>query len=411
MQEKTTNYSAVFNNDLTNKILFITIAICSTWFFKLRGLGKGERVFELLGLVLIFLFLILWVNTFRNKVPVKRHFTFVVVVFMMSVLFSGLSCWYFNHQSLGDSLYQSRHLFYILFYPLLHYLLLKPEWIKEFIFYFSITAAAIYVLQYFAYPFKITEAKMFVDRGTLRINLPAGVFRDLGYFMCVDMFFQTNKKKYAYGALLILVVAILSAFRSIIAIYIGLAVIYLLINNRVKNKIMIVMMAVLVAIAGFIVFQDIIQAMIKWSEKEQAEGSDYIRVQAGNYYMNEILKNPIAGFLGNGPPDPSSSYGAKSTYNVLFNSYYLSDIGIIGSFYKFGLPFIVLIVFVMFKLVFIKLPPEYNFVRLFSIKQILVLLISGSVFEDESGIVAFCIIFYLIDCERHKLAVENSGAT
>jgi hypothetical protein len=393
--------SVSFTDSLSNRLLLIFISLCSVWFFRLRGLGKGERVFELLGIALIIVFLFFYYLYDKNSLNVKRNFG-LIILFLSSILISSFSCYYFNNQSIPATLYQSKPEFYVLFYFLLHFLNLKPEWIKEFIFYFAMIAGLVYIMQYFAFPTKITEAKMFIDRGTLRINLPASAFRDLGFFMCIDMFYRTNKSKYAIGAMLLLSVAIISAFRSVIALYVGLAVIYLLINNKVKNKFMMIIMFVIVMISGFFVFQNIFIAMSKSSQKESSQGKDYVRLQAGNYYFSQITNRPVAGILGNGAPDPSTPYGARTDYYILKHAYYLSDIGLIGSFYKYGLLFVLVSFFILMRLLFIKVSTDLNFIKLFAVMQLLVFLTTFPIFEDESGIVIICLMFYLVDCDLTK---------
>jgi hypothetical protein len=398
-----------FEDNFWNKLLIIIITLCALSFFLIKGIGKGDRVLEISGAVLILFFIILFSVYSKNK-PAKSRFSILFSVMLLGILISTIACSYFHDQALSVTFYQQRQTYYLLFYFLLPFLFPNAKWVENYFFYFGIFGAAIYIMQHTVYPVKITEAKMFIDRNTLRINLPGITFMNLAFFLCIDKYFRTAEKKYAIGVLILLATAILSAFRSVLAAYIGLAAVYLIINKHVKNKVLIIFTSCVVAISAYFVFQNIIDEMQTSAKRETSLGSDYIRVRAGNYFLDEMVKDKVIFFTGNGQPSERSDYGSKLIGISLFYGYYLSDVGIIGSYYKFGLLFVLASVAAMIFLLFTKLPVELQYIKLFIIMQFLLILMSSFPFEGSEGAIILCLIFYLVDKyknEQEELTTSN----
>jgi hypothetical protein len=308
---------------------------------------------------------------------------------------------YFHHQSISLTFYEMKILYYYSFYFLIHYLAPRPSWIKEFVFWIAMIGAVLYLLQYFAYPLRITEAKMFIDRGTLRINLPGSSFRHLAYFLCVLELFRRYTWKYGLGAMLLFVVAILSAYRSVLAMYILLPAFYLLINRQVKNRMLIIFLGISIMVSGFFAFQSIIFEMQKSALRESTQGTKNIRYRSAEYYMKESSKNPMTFIVGNGMPSGHSQFGNRISKISLYYGYYLSDIGIIGTIYKFGFIFALIIALILIKILTARLPVDQSYLKMFTWMQTFLILSTYPFYEDKTGIIILSIILYSIELEEH----------
>jgi hypothetical protein len=392
---------------LSNRILFIFITICSLSLFMLKGLGKGERVIEVTGVVVILFFLILYAVYYKEKLPVKRKFSFIIILIFLCVLGSDISSLYFKNQPIKLTLFQQLDIYYLFLYFLLHFLNLKYSWIKDFIYYTAIICAVMYLLQYIAYPREITRAQMFIDRGTLRINLPGVAFRHLGYFLCITELFKKFNRKYAIGAFLLLVVTILSAFRSMLAMYVLLPAVYLLISKHVRNRFVIIFVSIIISVSGFMAFHGIIEEMNQLAVKESSEGKDYIRVRAGAFFLEDAQRNRLSLVFGNGVPSPYSDYGIRITAIMATYGFYLSDVGIVGTLYKFGGLFSVIMLGLLFRIVFIKGSSELNFIKLFIVMQVLLMFTTFPFFEQKSGIVILALILYIIEYQSKMSSMPN----
>lgn len=389
------------SENIWNKLLIILIILCSVSFFKIKVIGKADRIFELLGVGLIIFFIVLFSTYGSKNNIIKQNYSFFIILMLIGVLISSLSVNYFYDQSIGTSLYQQRHTYFLLFYFLLPFLNPKPKLVIDLIFYTALVAAIIYILQYFAYPTKLTEAKMFLDRGTLRINLPGFTFIHLGYFLCLDQYFRTSKKKYLYGIFLLFITGLLSGTRTTLAIYVLISSGYLIINKHVKNKLLLFIIIGFIGFAGYIGFKGIIDEMRTSAERETSQGADYIRVRAANYFLSSLNKHKITYLIGKGHPDENSSYGRENKILAKKYGYYLSDVGIIGSYYKFGLLFALSALIILFKVLFKKLKSEYNFIKMFLVMQLIVIFIGYFSFEGGDGAIVYIFILYLTEYKEH----------
>jgi hypothetical protein len=365
-------------------------------FFLVRGIGKGAKALEIMGIGVLIFYLFAFTIYSTQAPRVKSGYANAILIMLIGIILSTLACSYIYNQSMIVTLYQQRSVYFLLFYFLLPYLFPSTEWLKTLIIYLGVAAGVIYILQYFAYPLRITEAKMFVDRGTLRINLPGTAFMHLAYFMFLDNYFKTSKLKYGAGVILLLITAVLSGFRSIVAIYILISGIYLLASKQTKNKFIIIFVAICVVIASFFAFQGIIKEMQSSAQRETSQGTDYIRVRAASYFLREMSNHEITYITGNGQSSERSEYGRKIARISYFYGYYLSDIGIIGTFYKYGILFVLPGLIVFFKIAFMKLPLDFQFIKLFIIMQILTVLLS-SIIEGGEGAIVLCLVLYLVD--------------
>jgi hypothetical protein len=389
-----------FSDSLWNKSIILFIMLCSISFFMLRGVGKGDRVLDFMGIGLIVLFILLF-SIYSNKVETfKPKYSIYIILMFIGIIVSSLSCSYIHDQSLVLTIYQQRSTYFLLFYFVLHFMRPNPHWIKDLIFYFAIAGAIIYLLQYFAYPFRITETKMFYDRGTLRIFLPGSTFLHLGYFLSIDQYFRNKELKYGIGALLLFVIAILSGFRMILALYVLITAAYILLSKQIKNKILIIFLISLISVAGFLAFQQIINEMRTSAERETSQGEDYVRVRAASYFLSEIDKNRVTLITGNGQPNDKSNYGQRLGLMKVYYGYYLSDCGIIGSLYKFGIIFVIPALLLFFTLIFTKYDREFFFSKLFLILNISNLFIGFYTFEAGEGAIVISCIMYFSDMSQ-----------
>ncbi len=58
------------------------------------------------------------------------------------------------------------------------------------------------MLQFFAYPVTLMDIPVREDRGTIRVYLDGLGYAMVSYFMCLHLFYQTNKAKYFILALI-----------------------------------------------------------------------------------------------------------------------------------------------------------------------------------------------------------------
>lgn len=387
---------------LYKRILIIAIALASLGFFHIRGLGIMIRLFDLLAVALIIVCLVLFASFEKPDIPIRKKFGIPLIILIFGVLLSVLPAYYINNQPIGISLYQQRYMYAFLFYFLLFYLSPKTDFIISLLYYLAIFAGIFFIIQYILYPTLITDAKVFTQRGTIRMNLPGTYLMHIGFFLSIDRFLSKLKIKYGLVALLLLTVAVLSGFRSTLAIYLLISVGILIFKKDVKNKVLMFTLYAIFLIAGFFSFQSIIVEMRTSAEKESVEGISNIRYRASDFFIKQSKRDNLTYYLGNGVPSERSAYGKKLSLISLRHGYYLSDIGIVGFYFKFGILSALMLLFILFKVILTKLPPPAHFIKYFFVFQLFIIFNTTLAFDSLPDIVMVCMLFYLVDRSRYE---------
>jgi hypothetical protein len=243
----------------------------------------------------------------------------------------------------------------------------------------------------------------------VRINLPGTDIRHIGFFLAINRFYSSNKIKYVFIILLVLTVAILSGFRSTLAMYILLAIGYLISGSKIKNRLALMGLFFLMAFAAVFAFQSIITEMKESAEKDAETGSDYVRIRAAEYFMTKKNPNAITYTFGNGQPGETSRYALENKLIALKYGYYLSDIGIIGFYYRFGIIPTFLVLLLAIRLARANLGNDYIFVRMFAIFQLTLMFNTVVVFDTLAGAILVSVLLYMVDLKNSGKLHEEGG--
>lgn len=392
---------------LFEKILILFLILASLGLYQFRGLGIVVRLLDVITVGFIILAFLVYAFWGPNKVRIKAHFRIPIILLLVGVMISAIAAEVFHGQNLSLTFYQQRHMYAFLFYFLLLYMAPKPDWLIDVLFYFGVFTGFFFLAQYLLYPTLITDAKVFLGRGTVRMNLPGTYFMHIAFFLSADRFFTTYKKKYGFGMIVLLLVAFLSAFRSTLAAYALITTAFILLNTKVRNKVLLFgLYAVLVAAGGF-AFNSILMEMKESAERETAQGTSYIRVRAAGYFLAKNEENKMTYLTGNGEPTERSPYGRKLAILSLVSGFYLSDIGIVGFYFKYGLLAALVVIFIMLKVLFTKINRKVFFIKMFFLFQLLLIILAKTSFEFLDSIMAVCIMLYLYDYDRAFLITEQ----
>ncbi len=393
---------------LFEKIIILFLILASLGLYQLRGLGIVVRVLDVITVGFIFLALLVYAFWGPNKERIKAHFRIPIILLLVAVLISAIAAEVFHGQNLSLTFYQQRHMYAFLFYFLLLYMAPKPEWLIDVLFYFGVFGGLFFLAQYLLFPTLITDAKVFLGRGTVRMNLPGTYYMHIAFFISADRFFTTYKKKYGFGMIVLLLVAFLSAFRSTLAAYALITTAFILLNTKVRNKALLFGLYAMLVTAGGFAFNSILMEMKESAERETAQGTSYIRVRAAGYFLAKNEENKMTYLTGNGEPTERSPYGRKLAILSLVSGFYLSDIGIVGFYFKYGLLAALVVIFIMLKVILTKINRKVFFIKMFFLFQFLLIILAKTSFEFLDSIIAVCIMLYLYDYDRAFQNAEQS---
>jgi hypothetical protein len=244
-----------------------------------------------------------------------------------------------------------------------------------------------------------------LDRGTVRIFLPGYIYIVSGFFIGLFQLYNYNRIKYGAICAIVAIIFILQGTRQSLATVGLLTIVSILFSKQAKSKLIYMLLIVLSAVSIFIIFQDIILNLIEVSQRDQGRATDNIRIQAATFFLTVFMPNDLAYFLGNGAYSANEKYGQLIEMYADVYGFYLGDIGLIGSYVKFGLLFALSELVIYFKVFRKKLPDSISFVKYVFVFNFLTILTGSDPLGGMSGIVAYTILLYLIDV---SISEENN---
>ena len=171
------------------------------------------------------------------------------------------SIWYIPIRSISNTMFAQRAMYYYLFYFLLHQLRIRPKDL-EFIFLgLGIVYVFLYLIQFAVYPTILYDAYVRADRGTIRIYLSGSDYWAISFYMSVQYFLRTNKPKYLLLTLFFFILVILMGGRQNMAIVGFVVLLFLIIDKKVKSKLLLTMLGLTGTVLVFIIFQHIFEAI------------------------------------------------------------------------------------------------------------------------------------------------------
>jgi hypothetical protein len=384
---------------LFKKSLTLLIVLCSLLFFEFTFLGRYAKLLELLGIgliVVLFIFYGIYDNSFRFKHNYIPQF----ILILLSLPFSMYVASKFHNQDLSVSAYAQRSIYYYLLYFTLHQIKINPKDFEKMFIYFAIVFVLFYLLQYALYPGKIIfNCRISEERGTIRIFISGLPYLIICYFLSLQYILEKFQLKYIIFFLIALIIMILLGSRGLLFALAISTIINLLFSKRIKSKVLIYLLGSIGVILLYFAFQNIFQGLISATTERELNLSDNIRIKAARYYLSKFYPNSLAYIFGNGASSARSDYSNKLGMISSKYGYFLSDIGILGNYVKYGVLFVLGVFGILFKTFKIKIQPKYNYIKYFYVLNALCIILGGG-FADSDFIVLVCITLYMLDVSK-----------
>ncbi len=206
---------------------------------------------------------------------------------------------------------------------------------------------------------------------------------------------------------MVIIILILQGTRQSMAAIGLLTVISILISKQAKSKFAYFFLIMFGATAVFFLFQDIIMNLIEVSVKQKENSSENIRILSATFFLTNFMPNKLAYLLGNGVDSQNAEYGLLVQYYKNKLGFYQSDIGIIGTYSKFGVLFIIAELSVYLKIFKKKLPEDITFIKYVFIFSFLTIVTGSDSFIDMDGIVGTSVLFYLVDISIYENSLNE----
>ncbi|MGF1559130.1 MAG: hypothetical protein ACFCUL_08575 [Flavobacteriaceae bacterium] len=347
--------------------LTIFVTLCYIRFFEPAFMSN--RLLNYGQFLSVFIALILGVPKMFNY-PARFKFPMILLVFSLVVsIFMAMFYW---DQSLEHTLLSTyEHLIVVFFF----FIASSQITIRDFeriIIGMGLIYLALFFVQYVSLP-AILFGKShwgsdeFVERrGTIRFIFPsAGIFF-LMSFISFNKLTQKAKPMWLFLSLSFLgiflpIIQVTRQFIAATALIFG----YNLIKSiSAVNRV--VLLLVLAIGVQFVLNSDIkvIEALLEQSKSDIAEGSDYIRLQAADFFLFEFSPNWVTAIFGNGIPLwNQSNYGVYIAMLQSKHGFFLEDVGIIGYYAQIGIFGVFAFALFWFYSFYYALPREYHYLK------------------------------------------------
>jgi hypothetical protein len=391
---------------MINKILLHIIILCSLSFYNIAFLGPKVKYFDLLGVMLILFILVIYI-VYSKPIQFKKYFTWPIVVTMTGVLLSTGFCKIYYGQSILYTFWEQKEMFLYLGYFMIHMMKPDPKDIEKIISLYAIIFIAFYFLQYILYPTVIFDVDMREDRNTIRIALPGSIFMLIGYFMFLQKFMQTNKPKYFIFCFLILLAVILLGGRQLISILSLMTILGLIFSKRIKSRGFIYFLIMVGFIPMYFIFYNIFVELTSATITNLTHGNEDIRLKTLRFFLLDSFPNTVSYITGNGAPSITSSYGRGLSAAAGKYKFFLSDIGIIGNYFVYGLFFVLGVLFIFLRTARLKILPGQYYTR-YLFASLFLLIPMGGGFAYGEFIFPIMLVLYVIDVSNYQFVTQST---
>jgi hypothetical protein len=403
---------------MNSKLYFYwLILLCSVRFFDLSLFGETlNSNFDILGALLLVCFNIRYHKSVSREDLGTSNLILMLLFGALGV--SSISSFYFNGQPILYSFIASRVLLYYLFYRAL--LIIRPSntLISKSILIIAGIHFMLFLIQFVIYPNKILLSFMEPDRASVRIRMPGRAFIHFTALWSFSYFINDKNRDRIQSAVIWLgsfLIVVLAVTRSII-ISILLGFVSLLLKFQKRRIVFISFIGVLIAAGLVFVISSIdpklVSNMISVSVDNSQQGDESLRALAINYYYEDVLQRPLAFVLGNGNPTGGENF--KSAYSLKSNyerdlGFYLDDLGLFGTVYRYGLIYLLFVVTIFWKVYsgFRLIPTDtLQFIKVYFLFLLVLIFLIDFFAINTDSITIICISLYIIETEVKRAKLQ-----
>ncbi len=333
-------------------LIFSSIFANSLWNLSWFNL-KFYQYFHLL----IIAFFICNILKYRKKLLNYAYSKQYVILLLLLPLLSVYSCKVLHDQSISASLILWRmHLGWLLYFVLWKKKITEQQIIKT-IFYIAIGYTIISLIQQITFPLApfgsrtvgsgyseilfdgIVEKRM----GLYRFGISGVEYAIAFLFTLISHKYQVTKKEFRFLIFILIIGIMASGSRQTMASVFVAYCYYLLYKNKAKYKIIYTLLIICV-ISILYFFRELFFGSLANVSEDMASGRSFSYI----YYINDYISSPLSIFCGNGVGHESSLYGSEDIY-FNNNRVILSDIGMVGTLYYWGIIYVLIYFIAIFR--------------------------------------------------------------
>ena len=332
------------------------------------------------------------INIFSKEILFSK----VLKSYFLLIIVNIITCYFYRGQSPLVSIYGWGTFFLILYYPVFESFNYNSRfWEKSLLWLYCIFLIC-YFCQYFL---QFSGVQLFYLDTTMEqleessiVRLYADGVLSLGVFFCLNKWVTKHSKIYMFLFVLGLIAEMLlsSRIRWLILPINFFYFFYKIYGFSAKIiGILIVVFGLFVALLQTDIAQERINYVIEKAERQSFDNDSYVRVLLIDYFQNEHFKTPMEHVMGSGMPKLNadranlalSGYSRYMSSLFIDDDFYCYDMGYLGLSWLAGIPFTLVLLFLLFKVFRKKVPNGYLYIGVWE----LYLLMSGWFNEEVFG--------------------------
>lgn len=388
-----------------SKAMIIAIIIIFLQFFSYTGISSDSKVLAtaIFGSGIVMMLLSLNAILFKKNL-VLNGLDKMVILFILSIFISFLTAYAYWNQSIATS-FLSYRLFYIYFlYFVLVYFDLSQKEVENIIIILFFITLVIFVIGFFTFPNPTFTMRSEERRNGITIFFDGQGFTFLGAFYYLQKYFKTlnplNLVWFLIGAIFLFFLT--QSRMMLIGTGLGAALVLLLSQLKFRYTYAFAGLAL-----GVIVY--LTSGVFKGIKEQNAEQSQFasedIRVQAYNFFLNDLQGGLPTIIFGNGYP----AKGSKLEFITYFGQdkgFFTSDVGLTGLFSFFGLFGEIVWILFFYKAFAMKNAGNFTYVKAY-FSMIFVTAFTGYAIFDPGYMPATVVSLYLIRCNYEETKIIN----
>lgn len=414
---------------ISNKIIrrpFVPILLILylVLFYKLSGsqwwiFSTGYRF--LIGEIIL-LIILKQGNLFKEDILFPRIFKGYALLLIINCI----TCYYFRGQSLLVSLLGWESFLLIFFYPIFKSWKISIEIWEHILYVLFIIILIGYILQNIfpnALIFALDKWRGYTEETRVRIYSDAILY--LGTLYCWNKFLVFKKWKFLILYVIAFFIIFLQGYRILIASTLIVSIIlYYRIYSFSKSIFFIILFLSisLYAVQYIPIVQNKVDEMINRTERDKDDGDNLVRLMNINYVYNEHFKSNTELFLGSGMPvlyiyrdettgksyvkESYSKYSKEMSELGAYNHFYTVDLGLWGLSWVAGIPFVLLFLYLLIRVIKLKVDPEYYYIGMYGLLVILCSATNALCYKHHN-IIFLALALVIVDLANKKHHIKH----
>lgn len=349
-------------------------------------------------LSLLFIF---W--TYRYKSISDKFFTYSIILLSTCQLLSAYNAFAFEEQPLHVSVIATMQGFaYILFIPLSKSRMNADD-IEKIVKIFAVGFLLCSLINRFSPITLFGSADEGTDRGAMRFRIVGIYWAMFFLLMKVNHYVLYRRKSDLYWAIAMGFAILSSLTRQDIAVsFLMAGLLFFQKINPIKKIAFVgcVLFLIIVVLPRFSIFNSLVEKTMAEKDAQENANYDNIRIVAAEYFLFEYPRNTQQVMFGVGVPSfGNSAYGNQFLGTQQFLRVFREDVGYCGFYYNYGLIATILVILMFGRVLFLKLPDRYIYLKYYS-GAFLLLNIASAPCQPNVSIIPFVLSLYLANLAK-----------